>query len=196
MAFILDPRYIGDFTDHQPDFEGELFSYYSNSRGGRSAESRGSFNESYSNYRDFMHAQRSSNSLVYQRLMEGSLSPFSFWTDIGNKWNPELREIARRIFNLPASASGCERNWSTMGLFHTAKRNRLGPEKLRKMTFIKTNEKYVKELEENYYKQTSSRVRNQLIENDEEEDEMDNQEDSDCEIYSNGNEENSDNLDM
>jgi len=54
----------------------------------------------------------------------------------------------------------------------------------------------VKELEENYYKQTSSRVRNQLIENDDEEDEMDNQEDSDCEIYSNGNEENSDNLDM
>jgi len=85
MAFILDPRYIGDFTDFQLDFEGELFSYYSNSRGGRSAESRGSFNESYSNYRDFMHAQRSSNSLVYQRLMEGSLSPFSFWTDIGNK---------------------------------------------------------------------------------------------------------------
>ena len=52
---------------------------------------------------------------------------------------PNLRKIAVRILSQTASASGCERNWSTFNLIHTKRRNRLRTSRLNDLVFVHYN---------------------------------------------------------
>ncbi|GJP83662.1 hypothetical protein CLOP_g13791, partial [Closterium sp. NIES-67] len=45
---------------------------------------------------------------------------------------PELATLACRVLTQPVSAAACERNWAVWESVHTAKRNRLGSEKLKR----------------------------------------------------------------
>jgi hypothetical protein len=79
------------------------------------------------------------------------MTPLSFLKDHGGRWFKDLRQTALRVFNCPSTASGCERNWSTMGFYHSQSRNKLGPNKLMKLTYVKTNDKYVQARENEYF---------------------------------------------
>jgi hypothetical protein len=52
---------------------------------------------------------------------------------------PTLRRLAVRILSQTASASGCERNWSTFNLVHSKRRNRLGTERLNDLVYVHYN---------------------------------------------------------
>jgi hypothetical protein len=48
-------------------------------------------------------------------------------------------ELALRVFSMAASAAASERNFSTFGFVHSKLCNRLAPEKVKKLAYIKTN---------------------------------------------------------
>ncbi|CAI5991356.1 unnamed protein product [Closterium sp. NIES-65] len=57
-----------------------------------------------------------------------------------NGWEyRDLAGLACRALSQPVSASACERGWSTWDGVHTARRNRLGSEKVRDLVFVAYN---------------------------------------------------------
>ena len=52
---------------------------------------------------------------------------------------PNLAPIAKAIFHLAPSSATAERSFSAMGYIHTKLRNRLLPQTLEKLTYIKMN---------------------------------------------------------
>jgi hypothetical protein len=52
---------------------------------------------------------------------------------------PALQKLAIRLVSQCASATGCERNWSTFAFIHTKVRNRLTYENLHKLVYINYN---------------------------------------------------------
>ncbi|KAK1278460.1 hypothetical protein QJS04_geneDACA017812 [Acorus gramineus] len=51
----------------------------------------------------------------------------------------ELRRVAMRLLSQPCSASACERNWSAFDAAHTKKRNRLKPQTLNDLVYVRVN---------------------------------------------------------
>ncbi len=51
----------------------------------------------------------------------------------------ELSQIAIKLFNLVTSSAASERNFSTMGFVHSKERNRVNPDTVEKLVFIKSN---------------------------------------------------------
>jgi hypothetical protein len=52
---------------------------------------------------------------------------------------PNLSIIATRIFSIPGSAAISERTWSTVGRIWTPLRNKLEPETVSMLTYLKSN---------------------------------------------------------
>jgi hypothetical protein len=52
---------------------------------------------------------------------------------------PALQKLAMRLISQCASATGCERNWSTFAFIHTKVRNCLTYEKLHKLIYVNYN---------------------------------------------------------
>jgi len=73
-----------------------------------------------------------------------TLSTTAFWSFAKNK-HPELQELANKLLNLPASTAQLERVFSNWSYIHNSLRNRLNPERSRKLlsTYysLKLNEK-------------------------------------------------------
>jgi hypothetical protein len=66
------------------------------------------------------------------------LNAADWWAIYGTD-APNLRRIAMRVLSSTASASGCERNWSTFNLIHSKRRNRLGAERLNDLVYVHYN---------------------------------------------------------
>lgn len=60
---------------------------------------------------------------------------------------PLLQKVAVKALAQVASASACERNWSTHDLIHSKKRNRLQPERTEMMVYIHGNLRLVDKLQ-------------------------------------------------
>ncbi|CAI5985773.1 unnamed protein product, partial [Closterium sp. NIES-65] len=63
-------------------------------------------------------------------VKEGKMTAVAWWSWHGTD-HPELTTLACCMLTQPVSASPCERNWAKFDAVHTARRNRLGAEKLR-----------------------------------------------------------------
>ena len=50
-----------------------------------------------------------------------------------------IAPLAIRLLQLPSSAAACDRNWSQQGLVHTKLRNRLTPDKVKKLVAVKAS---------------------------------------------------------
>ena len=61
-----------------------------------------------------------------------------WWIADGTDW-PLLQNFALRVFVKAASSAASERNFSTFDFIHSKLRNRLSPEKVKKLVNIKTN---------------------------------------------------------
>nr|XP_011469161.1 PREDICTED: uncharacterized protein LOC105352881 [Fragaria vesca subsp. vesca] len=68
------------------------------------------------------------------------MSPTDWWVMYGSS-APTVRKLAIKILSQTASASACERNWSTFALIHTKQRNKLGYNRLEKLVFCYYNMK-------------------------------------------------------
>ncbi|KAL5712521.1 hypothetical protein ACHQM5_014686 [Ranunculus cassubicifolius] len=70
---------------------------------------------------------------------------------------PNLRAIAVKILSQTVASSGCERNWSTFGMIHSDKRNRLSKEKLDRLVYCHYNLRLMsKHVKENILKESKS----------------------------------------
>jgi hypothetical protein len=64
----------------------------------------------------------------------------SWWNEPRQKDSmPNLSELALRIFCIPGSSAESERTWSTLGRIWTPLRNRLNPETVSTLGFLKSN---------------------------------------------------------
>lgn len=62
------------------------------------------------------------------------------WDYIGSDDHfPIVRKIAIKILSQPCSSSACERNWSAWEAAQTKKRNRLTPEMLEDLVYVRMN---------------------------------------------------------
>ncbi|CAI5459575.1 unnamed protein product [Closterium sp. Yama58-4] len=61
------------------------------------------------------------------------------WWNVNGWEYRDLAGLACRALSQPVSASPCERGWSTWDGVHTARRNRLGSEKVRDLVFVAHN---------------------------------------------------------
>mgnify|MGYP002804591960 CR=1 FL=1 len=72
------------------------------------------------------------------KMIGESKTVLQWWIADGTDW-PLLRNLAIRVFSMATSAAASERNFSTFGFIHSKLRNRLSPEKVKKLVYIKTN---------------------------------------------------------
>ncbi|XP_026385177.1 uncharacterized protein LOC113280814 [Papaver somniferum] len=61
------------------------------------------------------------------------------WWEANGGSVPILRKVAIRLLSQPCSASACERNWSSFDAAQTKKRNRLAPQMLEDLVYIRMN---------------------------------------------------------
>ncbi|CAI7864122.1 unnamed protein product [Closterium sp. NIES-53] len=73
-----------------------------------------------------------------EAVREGKMTAVAWWSWHGTE-HPELTTMACRALTQPVSASPCERNWAKFDAVHTARRNRLGTEKLRDLVYVTHN---------------------------------------------------------
>ncbi|GBG77577.1 hypothetical protein CBR_g24024 [Chara braunii] len=67
-----------------------------------------------------------------------TISPSEWWATHGGDV-PELQAIAMKVMGMWSSATPAERNWSSMDLVHSKRRNRLNPSTLEKLVYIHWN---------------------------------------------------------
>ncbi|CAI7863397.1 unnamed protein product [Closterium sp. NIES-53] len=73
-----------------------------------------------------------------EAVKAGKHSMVQWWGWHGTD-HPHLTSLACRALTQPVSASPCERGWVTWELVHTARRNKLGSEKLRDLVYVAHN---------------------------------------------------------
>jgi hypothetical protein len=71
-------------------------------------------------------------------VLEACTDQLAWWAAWGSD-APILTNIARALLSLPSSSAAAERNWSTYGLIHSKLRNRLSPDRLKKLVYIYFN---------------------------------------------------------
>ncbi|CAI5945291.1 unnamed protein product [Closterium sp. NIES-65] len=73
-----------------------------------------------------------------EELQDGKGDVLAWWQYHGWEY-ADLAGLARRALSQPVSAAPCERNWSVWDGVHTARRNRLGSEKVRDLVYVALN---------------------------------------------------------
>lgn len=61
------------------------------------------------------------------------------WWEMYGAGAPELQRVAMRVLSLVASSSACERCWSIYDFIHSARRNKLAPERAEKLVRVYMN---------------------------------------------------------
>ncbi|KAG2431587.1 hypothetical protein HYH02_013280 [Chlamydomonas schloesseri] len=67
-----------------------------------------------------------------------TLAGHEFWEQYGGGVS-ELQRVAVRVLSMTASATSCERNWSTYGFIHNPRRNKLTPKRAQDLVYVFTN---------------------------------------------------------
>ena len=141
IAYVLDPRYMGDgmSSNLRDKIEDFVWSYHSLGAQIEDIEMKDIMFCQYSQFQQTVISLRESQkqNYMYQKLMAGTYTVLEWWK-VKTAW-PELRKLAIRIFSLVPSGAESERNFSTEGFIHSKLRNRLSSEKVAKLNAIKTN---------------------------------------------------------
>ncbi|KAE8953667.1 hypothetical protein PR001_g32790, partial [Phytophthora rubi] len=145
IANLLDPRYISDGmpTDFRRGVEDMLFGF-PDADGTCTQDRSIQIIREYTQFRVEAVAQRERGGLRFDILGargdDGVVqkSILQYWQSDCTGW-PVLRRIALKVFTMASSSAASERNFSTFGMMHTKNRNRLLPDKVMKLVYIKTN---------------------------------------------------------
>ncbi len=138
IAYVLDPRYLGDRMTRKLRKEIEDFIFaFPTPDGTTSQERKEQLSQQYTSFRIDALNEREENTFRFKIIGE-TKSCLEWWKADGTDW-PLLQDLAIRVFSMAASAAASERNFSTFGFVHSKLRNRLGAEKVKKLVYIKTN---------------------------------------------------------
>ncbi len=145
LAYLLDPRTLGQNlpTDQKSELEMQLFlipaaSCAAVATTGDADNRQEVLFEQYTQFTINATKERDKNSFRYRMLTKGKITILQYWLTQGKCWQ-ELSQIAIKLFNLVTSSAASERNFSTMGFVHSKERNRLNPDTVEKLVFIKSN---------------------------------------------------------
>lgn len=83
--------------------------------------------------------QRMTNLLPHEKILLQQLKSVAYWGVLGKAEFPALSKLAGQLLG-PAAAAISERHWSIYRFIHTRLRNRLGGEKVDKISFLIINE--------------------------------------------------------
>ena len=138
VGYVLDPRFLGDKMSRSLRKEIENFIFnFPTEDGGTSNERRDQLAHEYTSFRVDALGEREQDSYRFRMIGE-SKSLLQWCIADGTDW-PLLQNLAIRVFSMATSAAASERNFSTFGFIHSELRNRLSPEKVKKLVYIKTN---------------------------------------------------------
>ena len=138
IAYLLDPRYLGDGMSRTLRKEVEDVIYgYPTKNGTTNNTRKEQMAQEYTSFRIEALDERQQQSFRF-KLIGQSKSVLQWWIADGTDW-PLLQDLAKRVFSLPASSAASERNFSTFSFVHSKLRNRLDEEKVLKLVYIKTN---------------------------------------------------------
>ena len=139
LAYLLDPRYLGEGISHQhrSNLEDILINLPLDSVPVTDEKK----SDVYMQYTEFVIAaqnEKANSTFRYKMLTGRRKTPLQYWQADGCVWK-DLQKIGVRIFSMVTSSASSERNFSTFGFVHSKLRNSLGPAKVDKLVFIKTN---------------------------------------------------------
>ena len=77
------------------------------------------------------------NQKLYENKTYLNRSPADYWF-INSKF-PSLQHIGKKLFAVSSSSASSERSWSVHEFIHSKRRNRLHPDKVRKLVFVYSN---------------------------------------------------------
>ncbi len=138
MGYILDPHYLGDKMKRNLGKEIEDFIFnFPTEDGNTSPVWRDQLAPEYTSFRIKQLGEREQNRFRF-RMIGKLKTVLQWWIADGTDW-PLLQNVAIRVFSMAASAAASERNFSTFRFIHSKLHNRFGPEKVKKLVYIKTN---------------------------------------------------------
>jgi hypothetical protein len=140
-GFVLDPEYC-EFLQHENDevvsgFHSVVERIYSDN-----VQAQVRAIEQHAIYRARQGLFARSMAIEAAKTMPAHRWWLSFGAHV-----PELQKVAVRVLAQVASASACERNWSTFDFIHTKKRNRLRSTKVRDVVYVHCNLRLTEKLE-------------------------------------------------
>ena len=141
VEYLSDPRYLGDNMTRKLRKEIEDFIFqFPTPDGTTSDERKEKLAQEYTAFRIDALEEREKNGFRF-KMIGDSQSVLQWWMADGTDW-PLLQNIAIRVFTmaaLSAAMAASERNFSTFGFIHSKLSNRLSPDKVKKLVYIKTN---------------------------------------------------------
>jgi len=146
IAYLFDPVLLGkDMNDeHKVKAEDALFESVSRgvvitdeNRDEIEAKKEQLFVE-YTNWVIKATSDRAQNDFRFKMLLKGKKTCIQYWLVDGGAY-PNLREVAINVFSMVTSSAASERGFSAMGFVHSKLRNRLSPDTVEKLIFIKNN---------------------------------------------------------
>ncbi|KAI2498263.1 transposase [Fragilaria crotonensis] len=140
LAFLLDPRFIGEGlnTTRRGELENILIDTPVDDKTPVDDERREVLYLQYTEYTISAMKEKVGNSFRFKMLVKGRKTPLQYWQSDGAAW-PDLQRICIKLFTLATSSAASERNFSTMGFVHTKLRNSLAPKTVEKLVYIKSN---------------------------------------------------------
>ncbi|KAI3790548.1 hypothetical protein L2E82_03661 [Cichorium intybus] len=131
------------------------------------------------------HMKKGIYSMAATQADAVTMDGIDWWSTYGAE-TPELAEVAKKVLSQPISSSSAERNWSTYSYIHNVKRNRLNEKRADKLVYIHSNIRLLSRFsnsyksgphkkwdinpESTYIEGSSSRLKDMVWENLDEED--------------------------
>jgi len=135
------------------ELESELISFICNHSTSGSEEQANSIDKELTDFLSKWRELKRQNSREYVRISDSvDYHPRKWWL-INQKYFPNLFVIAEKVFNFPTSSASTERSFSNDSFIHSKSRNRLAPERVQKLLYIRSNASHVlpKDASGNYY---------------------------------------------
>lgn len=140
ISYLLDPRYYPFDLIPTEETNGYLMKI-SEFKANSQDEIISIFNE-YVRFRICCQKMQRNNELLYLSLIGGHISIKIFWINASHQY-PKLVSLANRVFSMVCTTDAAERSFSLQGRIHSKFQNRLSPNTILKLTYVKTNLKYI-----------------------------------------------------
>jgi hAT family C-terminal dimerisation region len=139
IAYVLDPRYIGDRIplDTREGIEETIYDHYFDDKES-SAEKKAQIFQECNAFRAWVLQQQSMNSFKYVMLSQGNTPMPQFWDSHLQDWRL-LALLAFKVFSIASSSAASEHNISTMEFIHSKLRNCLDRDTVKKLVYVEAN---------------------------------------------------------
>jgi hypothetical protein len=141
IGYLLDPRYCGNGMSQEVSEEIEefIFQFPNEDGSAKTEEEMIQISKEYTEWKIKALKERTNNTFRF-KLLGKSKTILQYWQSDGSFY-PTLQKLAVKVFSMPASSAASERCFSTFGFVHSKLRNSLGPEKVKKLVYVKINGK-------------------------------------------------------